>query len=625
VLSTRSLIETGASPSPGEPGYATYAYVDDACVLRDPACRAASCEDGNPAVLLQRLGLSQGLDAWFVGSLAPGASQTLAFEATSPARIHYAAGVSAAGAGADDFVAMHVPGDPSSMGADLYDAAGRPLLSVAFQISGYDASSVDPLDGTAASCAGCPPTGSCYVAAGNGTVGGTLSQPQAPSLQLGWKTFLDGRTTDGVAVGDVLPGGGQELVVVTNGDGYAPGNWWAALGAIAILSHDDGSIRDVFYGTDLDPSATGRDFLGFPLITGLGGGDGFVVSEHMRISAAPGGASIARAHGNADHWACRPLDIPGFWGMGPSAGELRADSPGEEIVLIDWAGHVAVVDPVGGVPLNTFYAWEALGDHPYGHAAIGEVDPFSSGQEIVQAGKGGGVWALSVPSVDGALALAWQGQVPSGFAYSSGPALGDIDGDGINEIVVTTRSPSGVYAFDTRHGGGCKYAWQPTSADFRWASPVIGDVDGDGLAEIVALASDATLFVLGAPPTPPAAGSCAQGSVELVHRVGADSYAWFTPILADVVGDGTLDVIAASFWSVDVVDVAARRLALQYRDEGAYFYPSGTVQPIAGGSGIVLSGWFEGSVMRLDTPQGSKSTTTPWTTFMGGNDRGGRR
>ena len=110
VLATEPLIEVGPSPTVGDTSYATYAYVDDACYVRDPACRAAACEDGNPAVLITRLGLSQGVTGYFVNSLGPGASQTVQFEATSPQRVYYVAGVSASGAGADDFVAMHVPG-----------------------------------------------------------------------------------------------------------------------------------------------------------------------------------------------------------------------------------------------------------------------------------------------------------------------------------------------------------------------------------------------------------------------------------------------------------------------------------------------------------------------------------
>ena len=74
--------------------------------------------------------------------------------------------------------------------------------------------------------------------------------------------------------------------------------------------------------------------------------------------------------------------------------------------------------------------------------------------------------------------------VPAGMLrYEAGVALGDIDGDGINEIVAMTDSKA--MAFE--HTGAVKWTSAPIPSHIARGAdqPSIADMDGDGDPEIV--------------------------------------------------------------------------------------------------------------------------------------------
>ncbi len=633
LLTTAPILNLGAAPRPGVPEYNTYAYIHRTCSISDGGCSGSQCDNGNAQLLATRWagdGIAIGENAWIVPELSAGETARMAFQAEPGARVYYVARVKDS---LDDFVALHEVGDTSTLGAGLFDSNELPTPAVEFEISGYDVASRDASNGNGSSCSSeCPPPKKrCYVAAGNGTAGGTYPQPLHDTMTLDWRTVIEGRYSDGIALGDVMEGGGREIVVVTQNDEYVGGSSWVGLGTVAVLRADIGSLRSLFLNINIGPDFGERDFMGFPLVEHLSDTDSqaeYMVGENVLMTASPGGTVHVR-RGNGDGlWSSQPWGMPGMWNMGPSSADLRsgASNSGAEIVIGDWEGQVGVVQSDTGLPLNTLDVWEELSDHPYGHTSIGDVAPTHPGQEIVQAGVFGSLWALSAPDSDGALDVAWQGFYPEGYPYASGPALADVDGDGTNEIVVAVKAPGAVYAFDTTHGTTCKYRWDaPAGSDYSWTSPVVGDVDGDGSNEVVVLSSTGILSVLAPSATAPAAGTCAYGVTEYSRLIGNGVVAWFTPALANLAGSDAPDVVVATFRTLEVIDVAAQQLAFRYNDASANFYPSALVEAGESSGSIIVSGWLNGAVSRLSTPAGSPVPGEDWPTFMGSNDRRGAR
>src|SRR2546421_7576963 len=116
---------------------------------------------------------------------------------------------------------------------------------------------------------------------------------------------------------------------------------------------------------------------------------------------------------------------------------------------------------------------------------VGDVDG-DGVPEIIVTGFGGRVLIFSNTGV-----LKRTVQLQGTWFYSTAPALADLDGDGIPEIIVQTNSHLNVVKCD----GSVLAGWPralPANTTLGNASPVVGDVDGDGLPEIVTVVSDST-------------------------------------------------------------------------------------------------------------------------------------
>ena len=650
LMSLLPLIAAGDVPSSSAPEYAAYAFATGSCVLADASCASASCEDGQAALLAQRRGLTLGTDAWLVPALPAGQSATVAIDvavATSPApqpRLSYLARAGAS----DDFVALHRVGNAGllSSGA-LFDSAGMPVANVAFELGGYNADASDASDGSAGACS--PTCGmaapGCYVSPGNGSTGGTLAaQPARPALDNPWTYAAGGLyTTDGLALGPVSgAGNGSALVVVENGYGWnsATSNTNAAGRAVVLSSL--GSAAPSAYGWS--PASAGAELMGFPTIENLGsssvpatGAGQFIVQESVALAPGPGASVHARnSDSSVAQWTSTGYGYPGFWNMGASTGDVRTDgsNSGDEVVVPTWTGDIAVLKRDTAETLNgySFYV-NAASENLYGHVGLADLLGTGSSQIVTFGAATGSVYVMSAPAAGGGLVQEWKSTPPSGlYAYGSGPAIADLDGDGRAEIIVVSGADNRVFAYDPTYGTGCKYQWTVTGADsYAFTSPVVGDVDGDGKNDVVVFSNNSQLSVLGVPAAPTDGITCASGTPEWSYTVGTGGPAWFTPALADVTGSGTLDIVVASYTTLEVLDASLQQVAFRHSDPTATFYPSAVVEGRTGAdtttaaAAIYVSGWSNGKVYRLTTPSTSPVPGTDWPTFMGSNARTGNR
>ncbi len=84
-------------------------------------------------------------------------------------------------------------------------------------------------------------------------------------------------------------------------------------------------------------------------------------------------------------------------------------------------------------------------------------------------------------------------QVMEGWTILTGPALGDVDGDGAAEVI-SGSSGDVLHAF--REDGSEPAGWPKDLGGWLLAVPAVGDVDGDKRNEVVAVTRDGFLFVI---------------------------------------------------------------------------------------------------------------------------------
>jgi hypothetical protein len=210
---------------------------------------------------------------------------------------------------------------------------------------------------------------------------------------------------------------------------------------------------------------------------------------------------------------------------------------------LDGDGNLEII--VGSEDGN-LYAWHhdgtlywnlATGPIYESSPAVADIDGDGSPEIVV--GSENGLYAVNH---DGT--LLWSGNIES----SSTPAIGDIDGDGDLEIAVGTTSFSPknkVYLLD----GDGSVIWEKRLAskgqqEYRekvGSSPAIGDIDGDGTPEVIVSAistyTSGTIYAWDA-----------AGTEVWSAQMGAAKFttSGSSPAIGDIDGDGDVEVIVGS-------------------------------------------------------------------------------
>jgi subtilisin family serine protease len=209
----------------------------------------------------------------------------------------------------------------------------------------------------------------------------------------------------------------------------------------------------------------------------------------------------------------------------PTVADLTGDGI-PEIVAGTNQGVVHVWEP-NGTPLT---GWpRTLGGLPIGGIAIDDLDG-DRRPELIVTGWDGQAHALHA---DGTESRGWPVQL--GNVMLTAPAVGDVDGDGMKEVVVAdTTAPNHLYvlsALGVLIPGWPKQLTTRTNANAA-AYPALGDLDGDGLLDVITGTLDGTVAAYRG------TGALLPGWPQ--STLTAETH---SPTLGDLDGDGSLDVI----------------------------------------------------------------------------------
>lgn len=210
--------------------------------------------------------------------------------------------------------------------------------------------------------------------------------------------------------------------------------------------------------------------------------------------------------------------------------ESEAPSPRSE-VSGECGGSSGTGEPPAN-PWNVSILWQYLGNGVASTPAIGDLDGDGVPEVVFNNDASGG----STVVLDGATGrMEWS--VPGMDGYS-GPSLGDIDGDGFGDIVTSSGacfSPHVVYAYD-RTG---RLMWSTPIGNACETYANLTDLDGDGDVEVIV-----NEYVLDG----------ATGAVLFTLDISGTN--WGAPAVADMDNDGVQEIMLET----DVFDAAGNRL-----------------------------------------------------------------
>lgn len=147
-------------------------------------------------------------------------------------------------------------------------------------------------------------------------------------------------------------------------------------------------------------------------------------------------------------------------------------------------------------------------------------------------------------NIDGTDVTGWPKQVASTAEYDA-PAFGDIDGDGYEEIVIScvqpgTQNSGKIYAFEKDGTTVTGFPVTPPGGPTR--TPVLADLDGNGTLEIVV---ELRSYPDGKVCVFQGDGSIMNGWPQNMDYIPASA-----PAVGDINGDGIPEIVAESYYQV---------------------------------------------------------------------------
>jgi hypothetical protein len=338
-----------------------------------------------------------------------------------------------------------------------------------------------------------------------------------------------------------------------------------------VVGHEDGMVRVL--------RADGHELAGWPQRAAINSTSGTAIDSspavgdlnrdgHKEVVVGVGslfqtnhnGGVVVFNPGGSIHCTFRTRDTFNTWAGGggpdgysdgvystPAIGDVNGDGY-PDVVFGSWDHYIHAIDrnchELSGFPYfvdDTVWSSPALYDvdHDGRLEIIIGNDQTPGGPDDW---RGGEVRALDWQN--GAVRQLWRRQI--GDVVQSSPAIGDINSDGRQDVVVGGGNFYGstdghrVWVFDAATGATVR-DWPQTTAATTFSSPALGDINGDGHYDVVIGSSDGYVQAY-------------SGNGALILRVHLPNTQTASPIIADLNGDGRNDIAvgtAADFYIVD--------------------------------------------------------------------------
>ncbi|HEX8651582.1 MAG TPA: Calx-beta domain-containing protein [Pyrinomonadaceae bacterium] len=262
-----------------------------------------------------------------------------------------------------------------------------------------------------------------------------------------------------------------------------------------------------------------------------------------------------------------PKPIGAYAGNYMSIADLNGDGANEIIMT---SGILQVVDRYGAVlpgwPADT----SATEISPsFMDFVVCDLDADGKKEIVARADSNGDGTAtdLYVFGAGGELKAGWPQRVDNLTVWyaSAHPAAGDLDGDGDLEIVVPAEDGR-MHAY--HHDGTVVAGWPQQTKGVAVNSPAVGDLDGDGRAEVVA--GNATVGLFNGIQSNYLYAWRGDGTllpgwpVKKQGIIDSTYYGFSAPVLADVDGDGAIDIVASGDYTT------AREVLFAYQLDGSH-------------------------------------------------------
>ena len=194
-----------------------------------------------------------------------------------------------------------------------------------------------------------------------------------------------------------------------------------------------------------------------------------------------------------------------------------------DVVIATSSGYLYIIDGSNGTTLSSYGPINAA---IYGTPAIGDFDADDTLEIVFEAGD-------SVYFLDNNCNLIWQKYYRNSTASS--PVITNMDGDMPFEIVITgqTNTVRVLKGSD----GNSKWFYTNTSAPVL-SSPAVGDVDGNGITNVVITSVNGSIYAV------ERRGTSFLSNLSWTYPTGDSIYA--SPVLSDLDKDGRYEVITGS-------------------------------------------------------------------------------